>query len=128
MASIRKEFPLNASAGRVWDALRDFGALDTRLVPGFVTRCVLEGSVRTVTFANGSVAREELVAADDAARRLVYTIRSERLKHHNASAEIVAEGSGCRFVWTTDVLPGELAPYIAGQMDMGIEAMKRNFG
>ncbi|HVZ90418.1 MAG TPA: SRPBCC family protein [Rhizomicrobium sp.] len=128
MATIRREIHLNADAGRVWEALKDFGAVDTRLVPGFVARCEIDGEVRTVTFANGSVAREELVATDDASRRLVYTIRSERLKHHNASAEVIAEGRGCRFVWTTDILPHEIAPYIGSQMDLGVEAMKRNFG
>ena len=125
MASIRKEFPLKVSAGRVWDALRDFGAVHTRLAPGFVTDTKLKGNVRIVTFANGSVAREELVTMDDAHRRLVYMIRSERLQHHNASAEIVPDGEGCRFIWTTDVLPNEIAPYISAQMDAGVEAMQR---
>jgi len=125
MASVRKEFSLNVSGDRVWDALRDFGAVHTRLAPGFVTDTMLDGNARIVTFANGSVAREELVTMDDARRRLVYTIRSERLQHHNASAEVVADGAGCRFVWTTDVLPNEIAPYISNQMDAGVEAIKK---
>jgi Polyketide cyclase / dehydrase and lipid transport len=125
MASIRKEFSLNVSADRVWDVLRDFGAVHTRLAPGFVTDTKLEGNIRIVTFANGSVAREELVTLDDAHHRLVYMIRSERLQHHNASAEVIPDGTGCRFVWTTDVLPDEIAPYISGQMDAGVEAMRK---
>jgi carbon monoxide dehydrogenase subunit G len=128
MASIRKEFSLPVSAARVWDVLRDFGAVHTRLAPGFVTDTKLDGNARIVTFANGSVAREELVAMDDAARRLVYMIRGERLIHHNASAEVVPDGTGCRFVWTTDVLPNEIAPYIGAQMDAGAEAMKKALG
>jgi len=52
-------------------------------------------------------------------------IRSERLTHHNAAAEVIAEGSGCRFVWTTDVLPCEIAHYISAQMDAGVDAMKK---
>jgi hypothetical protein len=125
MASIRKEFPLNVSADRVWDVLRDFGAVHTRLAPGFVTDTKLDGNARIVTFANGSVAREELVTVDDDARRLVYKIRSEPLQHHNASAEVVSDGAGCLFVWTTDVLPDEIAPYISGQMDAGVAAMRK---
>jgi hypothetical protein len=124
MASIRKEFFLNVSADCVWDVLRDFGAVHTRLAPGFVSDTKLDGNARIVTFANGSVAREELVTMDDAARRLVYMIRSEKLTHHNASAEVTASGDGCRFVWTTDVLPNEIAPYISSQMDAGVGAMK----
>ena len=42
MASIRKEIPLDARAEDVWAAVRDIGALHTRLVPGFVTDTKLE--------------------------------------------------------------------------------------
>ena len=38
MASIHKDIPIDAPPDDVWDAVRDFGALHTRLVPGFVTR------------------------------------------------------------------------------------------
>ena len=34
MASIRKEILLDARPEEVWDAVRDIGALHTRLVPG----------------------------------------------------------------------------------------------
>ena len=65
MASIHKEIIIDASPDDVWDALRDFGALHTRLVPGFVTDTKLDGDARIVTFANGTVAREILVDCDD---------------------------------------------------------------
>ena len=53
MASIRKEIRINAPASQIWDALRDVGALHTRLVPGFVTDTKMEGNTRIVTFGNG---------------------------------------------------------------------------
>ena len=65
MASIYKEIIIDANPAAVWDALRDFGALHTRLVPGFVTDTKLDGDARIVTFSNGSVAREVLVDSDD---------------------------------------------------------------
>ena len=37
MASVRKEALIQAAPGDVWAALRDVGALHTRLAPGFVT-------------------------------------------------------------------------------------------
>ena len=37
MASIHKDIPINAPAHETWDAVRDFGAVHTRLAPGFVT-------------------------------------------------------------------------------------------
>lgn len=129
MATIIKEFPLQASADAVWDALKDFGALHTRLVPGFVTDTRLDGDTRIVTFSNGSVARERLITSDDSRRRLVYAIASERLTHHNASAQVVEDGAGrARFVWTVDLLPAEIAPYVEGQMELGAAAMQRAFG
>src|SRR5689334_16673892 len=82
MASIHKEIIIDASPADVWDALRDFGALHTRLVPGFVTDTRLDGDARIVTFANGSVAREVLVDSNDQKRRLVYAIKSGRLTQH----------------------------------------------
>jgi hypothetical protein len=129
MASIHKEIPLNAPAHDVWDAVRDFGALHTRLVPGFVLDTKLDGDVRIVTFANGTVAREQLVDCDDARRRLAYTIASERLTQHSASVQIIADGEDrCRMLWTTDVLPHEIAPYISGQMDQAATAMQKALG
>ncbi|WP_338695142.1 SRPBCC family protein [Bradyrhizobium sp. 26S5] len=125
MASIYKDIPIDAPADQVWDALRDFGALHTRLARGFVTDTQLDGDVRTVTFANGTVARETLVDCDDKRQRLVYAISSERLKQHSASAQVFAEGDGrCRMVWIADVLPHEVAPYMDAQMDLGAAAMQ----
>ena len=126
MASIHKDFPIDAPADDVWDALRDFGALHTRLAPGFVTDCKLEGEARIVTFANGTVARELLVDCDDERRRLVYAVISERVTQHSASAQVVPDGEArCRFVWITDVLPHEIAPYVSTQMNAGAAAMQK---
>ncbi|BCW87887.1 hypothetical protein sos41_10190 [Alphaproteobacteria bacterium SO-S41] len=125
-AIVTKDVTLNAPPALVWAALRDFGAVDTRLAPGFVTACRLEGTARICTFANGSTAREELVAWDDAARRLTYTIPSERMTWHRATAEVHdAPGGGTRFVWTTAVAPAVIADYISPQMDLGVAAMSR---
>ena len=129
MASIHKDIPIDASAEDAWDALRDFGALHTRLVPGFVTDCRREGDARIVTFANGTVARELLVDCDETRRRLVYAVISERIKQHSASAQVVVDGENrCRVIWITDVLPHEIAPYIESQMDAGATAMQKALG
>lgn len=106
---------------RVWRALADF-----QHVPGFVVDSKPDGeAARIITFSNGSTVKETLVTLDEDRHRLVYAVSSERITHHNASAELVAEGSAhCRFVWTTDVLPDDIAPYIDAQMDEGAKAMK----
>jgi hypothetical protein len=129
MASIYKDIPIDAHPDLVWDAVRDFGAVHTRLAPGFVTDTRLDGDARIVTFANGNVAREVLVDCDEARRRLVYAIANERVSHYSASIQIIADGEGCcRMIWIVDVLPNEIAPYIDGQMDLGALAVQRALG
>lgn len=125
MATVRKSFLVEASATDVWAALRDFGAVHERLVPGFLTGCRLEGDTRVVTFFNGAKVRERLVACDDSLRRLADSATGGRAVHHNASVEVVEEGPGrCRFVWTTDVLPDAIAPDVDAMMTRGGAAMK----
>jgi hypothetical protein len=130
MATVIKEFILATGTDAVWDALADFGALHTRLVPGFVTDTSFDGNARIVTFANGAVARETLVTRDAERRRLVYAVApGERLAHYSAAAQVFDAGNGrARFVWTADFLPDALEPYIGSQMDLGVAAMKKAFG
>lgn len=126
MASIRKEATIDASAESVWDAVQDFGAVHVRLAPGFVTDARMDGADRIVTFVSGNTVREVLIDCDDAKKRLAYSIVNERFKHHSASVQIADEGDNrCRFVWTADMLPNELAPFIDSQMDLGMAAMKK---
>lgn len=125
MASIRREVSIEVAPEAVWSGLRDVGALHTRLAVGFVTDCVLDGDARIVTFANGMVVRELIVDVDDGARRLVSAVGG-RLTHHNASAQVFAEGpQHSRLVWIADLLPHALAPAIAGMIEQGTAAMKR---
>ena len=125
MASIRKEMALRADPAKVWDAVRDVGAIHTRLAPGFVTNVTLEGDARIVTFANGMTAKELIVDVDDAARRLVWSIVEGRPTHHNGSIQIFSDDGGCRLTWIADILPHDLAKPIGGMMQQGMDAMKR---
>lgn len=128
MASIHKEIVLDASAAEVWDAVRDFAALHTRLVPGFVTDTQCDGEARIVTFANGTVARELLVDRDDAKRRLVYAVVGERIRQHSAAVQVVAAGDNAsRLLWIVDVLPHDIAPSIDAQMELAAAAMRLAF-
>jgi hypothetical protein len=129
MASIHKDIPIDAHPDDVWAAVRDFGAVHQRLAPGFVIDARLEGDARIVTFHNGTVARELLVDCDAARRRLVYAVISERVKHYSASVQVAADGEvRTRIIWIVDVLPNEIAPYIAGQMDQAVLAMQKALG
>lgn len=127
MASIRREIEIAASPDEVWDAVRDFGALHTRLVRGFVLETRIEGNDRIVTFPGGIEQREPLVSLDDETRRLVYGAVDSPLgaTHYNASVQVSADGgSGSRVEWIVDVLPNELEPVLSEAMDHGAAAMK----
>jgi len=128
MASIRKEIDIGVPPEQLWDALRDVGALHTRLVKGFVTDCKLEpdGAARMVTFANGMVVREVIVTVSDEDHRVVWSAAGGRLSHHNASAQVFGEGAHCsRLVWIADLLPDSMAPAVAAMIEQGLDAMKR---
>ena len=126
MASIHREILIEAHPDEVWAAVRDFGAVHRRLAPGFVVDSRLDGDARIVTFHNGTVAREPLVDCDNERRRLVYSLISERVQHYNASVQILPDGElRTRVSWTIDLLPNEIAPYIASQMDLAVLAMKK---
>jgi len=127
MASIRKEIVIEASPKRVWDAVRDVGAVHERLAPGFVVDTRLEAGARVVTFANGLVARELIVDVDDEARRLAWAVvGSPRLTHHNASMQVFDDGDrASRVVWIADLLPNEIAGTIAAMIEEGLGTMKK---
>jgi hypothetical protein len=129
MASIHKDISIDAHPNDVWAAVRDFGNLHKRLVQGFALDARLDGDARIVTFANGTTARELLVDCDDARRRLVYAVISERMKQHSASVQVVADGDArSRLIWIVDVLPHDIAAYIDGQMDQAALAMQKTLG
>ena len=125
MASIRREAFIEARPETAWSALRDVGALHTRLVPGFVVDTRLEDGARVVTFGNGMVARELIVDVDDESRRVAWSVVGGRMTHHNASAQVIPEGAGCRFVWIADLLPHELAPLITTMIEQGLAVIKK---
>jgi carbon monoxide dehydrogenase subunit G len=125
MASIRREIVTKARPDDVWAALRDIGALHTRLVPGFVKDTQVEGESRIVTFSNGMVVRELIVDVNDEQRRVVWSAVGGALTHHNGSAQVFLEDGGkSRVVWIADLLPHEMAGPISSLMDEGMKAMK----
>jgi Polyketide cyclase / dehydrase and lipid transport len=125
MAYIRKEISTKASAEAAWAALRDIGALHTRLVPGFVIDTRLEPGARIVTFGDGRVVREPIVDISDEERRVAWSAESERLTHYNASAQVFrGEDGQTRLVWIVDLLPNEAAGMVAQMMEQGMAVMK----
>ena len=125
MATVRKEFVTQAGTEAVWDAIRDVGALHTRLAPGFVTATTLENGTRRVTFANGLTVREPIVTIDDTSKRLVWSSQGGRTTHYNASLQAFPENGGSRVVWLVDLLPDDAALAIETAMNAGVAAMQK---
>ena len=126
MASIHKEVLLDVPVERVWAALRDAGNAH-HLFAGVLTDAKLDGDLRTVTFANGMVARERIIDVDEERRRVAYAAQGPPFTHHSASMQVFAEPDGrSRFVWISDFLPSDVASKIAPLIDGGCGALKRN--
>ena len=126
MASIREEFTVDATPDAVWSALRDYGAVHTRLAVGFVVDCTMEeGDVRVITFGNGMVVREPIISVDSERFRLAWGAEGGPLTHYNAGLELFAERGGTRVVWTSDLLPHAMAEQVAGMQEQGLSVMKK---
>ena len=126
MASIYKQIDIDAPAQQVWEAVRDWELVHERLVPGFVVEVKLEPKARIVTFANGVVSRELILAVDDAAHRLAYSAVGGRAAHHNASVQVFQTAlNSCQIVWITDVLPDMLTTSIDAMVEEASAIMKR---
>ena len=127
MATIRSELKTRAPASEVWSAIRDIGALHTRLVPGFVADTKLEPGARVVTFVDGRVLREPIVALDDEARRLVWTAESDRVRHYNAALQVSELADGLTsVVWTADYLPDDIGGFLSRAIEASMAAMQRS--
>lgn len=126
MATIYREFVVNAPAQFVWEAVKDVGAVHSRFAQGFVIATELGDGERTVTFANGFVVREKIVGLSDQLRRLSYSAVGGRASHHNAYFQVFSEGDALsRVQWVTDLLPDAMQAPIEQMVEQGIQAMKQ---
>lgn len=128
MASIRHEIEIDASPQHVWDVVRDIGAVHERLLPGRVVGTRIEGVHRFLTFPDGHVIRELIIAIDEQARRLAYSVVDggrPPLDYHHASFEVRGAGDRARLLWITDVLPDSAAAEIHIRTGIGITEMKQ---
>lgn len=125
MASIYKEFLVDAPPLSAWEAIKDVGAVHVRLAKGFVTDTKLDGNVRTVTFANGFVVQEQIISVDHKLRRLAYRSVGGKASHHNAFFQVFAAPDGrSRILWVTDLLPDEMREPIEQMVELGCTAIQ----
>jgi hypothetical protein len=126
MTSIYRKLVLDTDAAHAWHALRD-PADAARAFADVLVDCTFEGDTRTVTFADGTVIQERIVAIDEARMRLAYTVLGGQFEHHHASMQIVSEGPDrCGFIWQADFLPDARREQVEPLMDAGCAAFARN--
>ncbi len=127
MASVIREIDIDAPPETVWSAVGDFAGGPLKTCPGLIVACLLEApDLRVMTFADGTVARERLIARDDAARRIVWGWVGEAVAHDNTSMQVFPVGTGgSRLVWIHDTLPDELTNWLAPAMDQVSLVLKR---
>jgi hypothetical protein len=129
MASIIREFTIDAPPDRVWDVIGDFADGPRRIAPAALVESRLEEpGIRAITFADGTVARERLVARDEQACRIVWSWVADEVIHDNTSMQVFAQGQGrSRIVWIHDTLPDELCGWLADAMDGLVPVFRQAF-
>ena len=127
MAAIHHEVAVEVGVKEAWAALRQVGHAH-RLFAPVLTDGSIEGDTRTVTFANGMVARERILDVDDARKRVAYAVvEGPGLAFHHASMQVLDDGPGrCRFYWITDFLPKGAASALTPLIEQGARALKAN--
>jgi uncharacterized protein YndB with AHSA1/START domain len=92
---------IDASPDAVWAVIGDPVG-----VPKWFTKYVsatVDGDTRTLVNDQGGELVERLLTRDDARRHYSYSvIAGAPVASHEASFEVVAEGTGSRVIWTTD--------------------------
>ncbi len=129
MATIHREFPIQASPQKAWEALRDVGRVNKLIT--FLGEVKVEGDRRTCALGEQGTLDELIVSVDDERHRIAYSIKASpfNLEHHHAFMQVRADGgSGATFVWTTDVKPDTVVPGLSEAIDGAIESLKRTLG
>jgi hypothetical protein len=125
MATIHREFEIDAAPEKAWAALRDVGRINTLIA--FLGEVKVEGDRRTCELGDQGRLDELIVSVDDERRRIAYAILDSpfNLEHHHASMQVVPnDGSGARFIWTTDVKPDGAVPDLSVAIDGAVGSLK----
>lgn len=109
MATIRKEVELPVSVESVWAKLADLEGVASMI--SFLEDAQVDGDRRVCAMSDGGKLEELIVSVDPSLHRVAYTITGSPFgfEFHAASMEVIATATGCRFVWTTDVKPDQIA-------------------
>ena len=130
MASIHKDIIIDASPDDVWDAVRDFGALHTRLVPGFVARhqARRRRAHRDLRQRHGGARAAGRLRRRAAAAGLCHRQRTRQAAQRLGAGDRRRRRTAAGWSGSSTCCRNEIAPYIDAQMDQGALAMQKALG
>ncbi|MEM7762362.1 MAG: SRPBCC family protein [Cyanobacteria bacterium P01_A01_bin.40] len=112
MASIYKQFQINAPSDRVWSKMSDLGEVHGLL--GMLTDAKINGDTRICKTQSGNSLKELIISVDSEHKRMVYAITESpfNFEFHVASWQAIPDGDSIIFEWYTDLKPDNLAETI----------------
>lgn len=117
MATVHKQFKIDAPADQVWAKMSDLSGV--HFLFGMLENATLDGDTRTCTIAEGGELKELMVSVDPELKRLVYSIVESPFgfSFHSASWQAIPDGEGTIFEWYTDVKPDAAASMLVDVID-----------
>jgi uncharacterized membrane protein len=123
MATGTAQIDINASADDVWALVGDFGGI-AGWMPGIDT-CRVEGEDRILE-TMGMTITEHLVAKDDAARILTYSIvDGVPIESHQGVITVIPTGDSSHVTWAVDALPDDMANFLTTTYQGALEELKK---
>ena len=116
---------LVGSVDEVWKIVGDFGGIDV-FFPG-IESFRTEGDDRVIGMF-GMEIRERLLARDEAARTLTYSVvEGVPIDSHTATISVEPEGDGSKVTWSYAVVPDEMAPIFGDTYQAALKELESNF-
>lgn len=128
MGSVIREMIVDAPPESVWQTIGNFAEGPRLTTPDIFVDCrLVEPDLRQMTFADGKVVHERLIARDEQARRIVWAWEGDEVMHNNTSMQVFSENDGrSRLVWIHDTAPDELCGWLAAAMDQLAPEIRRS--
>ena len=125
MAAGAVDVTIAATPDEVWAKVGDFGGVAV-LFPA-IESFRLEGDDRIIGMF-GMEIRERLLAKDDAARTITYSvIEGVPVESHTATVSVEPDGTGSKVIWAYDVSPDEMAPIFGDTYKGALAALEGSF-
>lgn len=123
MATGTAQIDINRPADDVWAVVGDFGGIG-QWMPG-IDSCRVEEDKRILE-TMGMTITEALVAKDDAARVLTYSIvDGVPIESHRGVISVTPTGDTSHVTWEVDVRPDEMAPFLTTTYQGALDELKK---